>query len=197
VNFDDIDELALACKEDPDKFPDLLDRMGGLMTATIRRFSCTVQFAWRDDAEQACRVGIWKAVKVFDRSKGAFSTVAVWKMLTELTILQRHTDVVHVPIQKIRDGVSIKPVDDPDEVFAKLSIPPVDPEKKSIADAVGQVVATVEGPGKIVLDAWLEGKNLREIGDEMGLTKERVRQIFAGVCERLRLRLHALGIDHP
>ncbi|ALE17908.1 hypothetical protein AMC99_02635 [Altererythrobacter epoxidivorans] len=63
------------------EFAKLFDLLAPQRRQFIRRFGLTDM---AEDAEQACRIGLFRAVESYDASKAAFATHAIWQMRGEL-----------------------------------------------------------------------------------------------------------------
>lgn len=163
----------------------------------------------REDLEQQAVLGLIKSVESFDPDRGVrFSTFARWwvRCFLDAYIIRnarlvrpslrskgrgnRVAGITVVPLDKLvgREGdrstlADIIPDDRPlpDEVAARA----IDGEV-SVGD-IGVALASLDGRSRVVIEArFFEGAKLHVIGERLGVTKERVRQIEAAALKRLR-----------
>jgi len=170
----------------------------------------------RDDLEAEGRLGLFEAALRFDPSHGAkFLTYAsFWSRRRMQTYVARHARIVRRPLSRIgatrdRDEVSL---DEPvsagsllrwQDVLVDHDAPRALDALVGAEDAALIAAAAEELPPQwraiIVRRFGLDGgpaMTLATVGDTLGLSRERVRQIEAKAMERLRERLElAWGWD--
>ena len=171
-----------------------------------------------EDLVQAARMGLMHACTKFDRSKGfKFSTYASWWVRHYvLRTIQDQRNTVRVPVyRQEKDRIdgnepAVRMLSGDYEYNSDRST-----QGTTIFDAIGDpdtdcqgldvllgeervttgraLLGMLEGNQKRVVQAFFwDGKNLREIGEELGLSRERVRQIKKAALLRLRERASAL-----
>lgn len=67
------------------QFAQILDLLGGRIAGLIRRYGLQDM---REDAEQACAIGVHRALQSYDPAKASFSTHVTWQMRGELQRLR-------------------------------------------------------------------------------------------------------------
>lgn len=153
-----------------------------------------------EEVMQAARVGQWKAEKSdFDPAKGSWSNwlgyfirYEVRKQIKEERAFLRGVgkaerptvDYLDAPLSVDDDSntlhdTMISPGESPEEMLSRLEF-----------DAhVRETVASLPYPDRHVVEHWLDGKTLAEIGEAMGLTRQRVGQVFTRAKRTLSKRL--------
>jgi len=163
----------------------------------------------RDDLEAEGRLGLFEAALRFDPQNGAqFLTYASWWSRRRMqTFVARYARVVRRPVSKN------KPVRDRDDVSLDEPVSSgsafrwedvlVDPVAQQPIDAlvVAEDAALIANAAKSLPPQWraiivrrfgLDGApamTLAAIGETLGLSRERIRQIEAKAMERLRARI--------
>jgi RNA polymerase primary sigma factor len=165
----------------------------------------------REDLEAEGRLGLFEAALRFDASHGAqFLTYAsFWSRRRMQTFVARHASVVRRPASRIgtpraRDEVSLdQPVASGSlllwrDVLVDRNAPRALDSLVGAEDAALIASAALDLPPQwrkiIVRRFGLDGRppmTLAAVGDTLGLSRERVRQIEAKAMERLRARLEA------
>jgi RNA polymerase primary sigma factor/RNA polymerase sigma factor len=132
-------------------------------------------------------ISLMRAVEKFDYSRGAkFSTYATWAI--QRNNARRFADDIK---RRIRFQTS------QDEALAdspQAHFDPVQTERahQERANRVARVLEQLDArdrriiEGRYGLGGSLEAKTLKEVGDELGVSKERVRQLETRAMERLR-----------
>lgn len=141
-----------------------------------------------DEVESAATMGLVKAAATYDPSTGnAFSTYATHCVRNEI----RNTLRLERPLGYRRP-------EDPAAVPGTVGLGEHDPATPAVAtqaedrEIVGYVMGRMRPRlAEVLRRRHLEGKTLQEVGDEMGITKERVRQIEMQALDRAK----ALTID--
>lgn len=165
----------------------------------------------REDLEAEGRLGLFEAALRFDTSRGAqFLTYAsFWSRRRMQTFVARHASVVRRPASRIgtprtRDEVSLDQPVAPGsllrwrDVLVDRDAPRALDSMVGAEDASLIASAALELPPqwrKIIVKRFgLDGRppmTLAAVGETLGLSRERVRQIEAKAMERLRARLEA------
>ena len=156
-----------------------------------------------DDVEQACYVGLWRALETFEGSKGNFSTWVLNHIRSKVNGLYRlkrdmsyftFTDMdAKNPISSEASGVSFESlVDD-------RSIPdPIDKVYVENVSKFARSLLCLESSKKcrqVCLDR-LDGYTFPEISLRSGLTKQRVHQIWGRFVKRVKSRVTKSGYDY-
>lgn len=166
----------------------LLARHAGLLGTVYCRFVKLIPHGGdTDELMQCLRLALIDAGHRFDPSRGgAFSTLA-------MTYLN-HTACRFVRGERKR-GLTFLPLADrsswPRVVHGtNAGVPcPTDTPLHWSEEQWERVFACVGERDRVILDLrFREGWNLDEIGDELGLTKERIRQLIVAACARIRER---------
>jgi RNA polymerase sigma factor (sigma-70 family) len=163
----------------------------------------------RDDLEAEGRLGLFEAALRFDPTNGArFLTYASWWSRRRMqTFVARHARVVRRPVPKHRtlrdrDDVSLDEPVSAGSAFRWEDVL-VDPMAQQPIDALvgAEDAALIARAAKSLPPQWraiivrrfgLDGApamTLAAIGETLGLSRERIRQIEAKAMERLRARI--------
>lgn len=172
---------------------------------------CKAHGVAREDLEQQAVLGLIKSADGFDPERGLrFSTFARWwvnAFLTEYVV--RNAGVVRPSLRKGRGnrlaGIRIMSLDQPvggGEANARLADiiadeGPLPDELATLAidgafraSSIGVALARLDQRSRAVVEGrFVEGAQLRVVGDRLGISKERVRQIEAAALKRLRQML--------
>jgi RNA polymerase primary sigma factor/RNA polymerase sigma factor len=163
-----------------------MEQHDGLVHAFIRRQGGgAIPY---DEALQAGRIGLWRALKGYDTARGnTFSTYA-WVAIT------RH-------IQRAAQELNRELGDWPGEVPASWEEPDPDEwvEQIFILEALGELVGRLpERLRRVVVARYGLGdqppRTLKNVGLELGLTRERVRQLQQDALAWLRHPAHSLSL---
>jgi RNA polymerase sigma-32 factor len=162
----------------------------------------------REDLEQQAVLGLIRSVESFDPERGLrFNTFARWWVRAFLDrYILRNARLVRPSLGKGRGkrlaGIRVVSLDQPiggDEeglrladVFAdeaplpdELAAVSIDGEVR--ASRIDVALASLDARSRAVVEGrFLEGARLRVIGERLGLSKERVRQIESAALKRLR-----------
>jgi len=164
------------------------------------------------DKFQCATIGLMKAVEAFDPERGAkFSTYATWRMRATFRDIFNLCNIIHVPpytgdltdktrqqarkASKVtlfcdanvnRGGQSRYERDSVWQSICDMENQESDIERADAKQRVDDLSFNITEKQNLVLTGRLEGKTLNEIGKEMSLTRERVRQIEAAAINSLR-----------
>jgi RNA polymerase sigma factor (sigma-70 family) len=172
-----------ACAKKAGHVAQMLRLHEGLVHAVIRREgSGTLSY---EEALQAGRIGLWRAILGYDPKRGtAFSTYA-W------VAIRRH---IHHATRQARGevGCGLIPAPllqgvDPDEYV----------ERTLVGDALGELLSRLPGRLQQVILAryGLDGhrpRSLRQLGEQLNLSHERIRQLEQDALAWLRHPAHSL-----
>jgi RNA polymerase sigma factor (sigma-70 family) len=151
-----------------------------------------------DDAMQECYLTVMRCAELFDLSRGLkFSTYMIRAMHNRLAIWKYKDHVVYVPRGSVHQG-NFRPLwnDAVDEGFFNYL---VDPSPEFTAELEEReehqrdrnrlryrmVRRLNERQRYIVRQRW-KGRHLQDLADELGLCKERVRQIECKAIRKLK-----------
>lgn len=191
-----------------------LTEHGGLIGREVQRYRGALGgcLEW-EDLFQVGWLGLHHAAQRFDPAKGfKFSTYAHWwirAFLQRAIMNQRRTVRVPVHVQNAArqrgerfpyDSLSLDtPLnsENPAETWLDMlsgdSDPSADAEQSDLAELVGAAVdALDERNRRIIRRRFWRDNTLGEIGDDMGVSRERIRQREAQALERLERPLRAL-----
>ena len=164
-------------------------------------------------------VGLLRAIDDFDVTKGfKFISYAVWWIRQSIiTFFHENGTTIRLPINKIQSDFSLsfinldKPVYENENTYTSLSDVISDDtntlenteivdEELYIKESITKLVKTLDNRSKYILERYYgincETMNLEEIGDELNLTKERVRQIKLESIKKLKSRSYLLFKYH-
>lgn len=149
----------------------------------------------QDDAEQVGHVALLRAAEIWDESRGVrFATYAVWSIRHRVELLIRTDGLIHVPAAHAeRFGGRAKRARHPGGIEDALHVAarrededrPEPDEMEKLRDAMRFLSARQQ----TVVMGRAEGRTLAEMGERVGLSKERVRQIELAAMEKLRWRM--------
>jgi len=170
-----------------------------------------------EDLVQEALIAMTKGLATFDPSQGAFSThIYNWIRGAVLSTIERSTAAISYPkglanmerdLAKGRDvpmteatAVAIKarwrPAFNLDVMKTAASPDPRADEVLAEVQEHARILAAVAQLGckdrAVVVGRFIEGKTHREVGEEMGLSRERARQIETRALARLRALLAPL-----
>lgn len=158
-----------------------------------------------EDLLQACRVGVLKAVATYEPGRSAFTTHAFWTMRAEMRDCVIDERTVRVPswvddaaIKARRKGEHVEQIaecvslDDGDRKYALSNQPSPDASPEDQYQAAEQrawVLEQCSEQERDVLTWRMDGSTLQEIGEAIGRSRERIRQIESGAVRRIAERL--------
>lgn len=132
--------------------------------------------AERDDYWQIARQGLWRAAQTYDPGRGKFSTHAFWKIRGAMVCELRHYGYGKLSTGKYHTAGLIQRQEssyDPEVVF-------------DIGGALQVALDTLPRQEASVALLRAEGFTQLEIGDKMGLTRQRIQQIEKSAYDKLR-----------
>lgn len=158
----------------------------------------------REDLEQEGALALYRAVDGFDYRRGLrFSTYAVhWLRQAFHSYLYNHCATVRIPVYlhkvmaKVRQGkdlsgLSEKVLDNARVMTTRHTVPidavsdPLTPEtsERDVTELAGLLASALDGlrPREryLIEQRYFHGRTYRDIGEEIGVSVERVRQIIA------------------
>ncbi len=142
-----------------------------------------------DDLLNHARQGLWRAHKTFDPGNGANFQTYARRVITNAFNGLHHFSKANMRRDR-RRSVSV----DDDAEDLHLSGDSVPADEMMIADEESSIVRSAVGSldpraRKVVLDRLVAERTLEEIGHELGLTRERVRQIERAALTRVSFSL--------
>jgi len=163
--------------------------------------------AWRDDLEQGGRCGLWIAAERFDPDRGSrFSTYAGYWIRREVFRAFRFvSSTIDIPRRRERRPLAPQRSLDapiPNGEVRGLGVlivdsgplPDVLAAYREQADQIAAALAKLPERSQVVLrDYYWRSRTLQAIGDDLGVTRERVRQIKAKAMKRLVADLRAVA----
>lgn len=148
-----------------------------LVPYCVKKFSNTYHSIDHDDMMSLAHIGLIRAAKTYDVSKGTFSTYVVNTVrlcliseLTRQTYAKRTAEVV--PLNEFRDSYK-------------------DPESETAMDVRNTLERAMRGMDKQACECFqlrfVDGLLLREIGAIYGFSGERARQLSDMVAKRFKM----------
>jgi RNA polymerase sigma factor (sigma-70 family) len=204
------DEEVLAAKTDRKMQEKVLKKCSGLIEHWVYRLRCRNVEEAEDVRQEAC-LGVLKAIQTFERHpKRGNHHFAGWATFWIRAYGGRRRWGVH--------GPAVKPL----EVASSLDLPIGDEGDETYLDAlegtepspheaveraerhalVNEVLTKLDERSRhLWQERFVEGKTLQQVGDELGLSRERVRQLEDGthgsLVQRSRRALHAALFGDP
>lgn len=149
----------------------------GLVGYSLSRMRLT-RHRHYDDLWSEGAVGLLNAAALYDPSNGAkFSTYAVVSIVRRIRHVVRLLDRQHVEVHI--EGLAWLPGDDGDAIADSA-------QSRETREIVEEAIAALPPRMAVVMRGKLAGKNLPQIGRELGVTREAVRQIFTRAVARMR-----------
>lgn len=140
-----------------------------------------------DDLLQEARIGLIEAARTFDPDRGTrFATHAVWRIRGRVQNAVRKwktTPVPHSPADPVFDSLT-------DDYPSALEMLIAAEEDAILTDALDCLPAR---EAHVLRERWLHGRTLDEVSADLGVCKERVRQIQRQAEERLAIECPHLG----
>lgn len=145
--------------------------------------------------------GLIRAIDLFDASHGCrLITLAAWHVRQRMTRAARRargaaTVAVHANTPEAREArrpaVSLDaPIgDDGDPLVTTLPDPRPSPEEATACRELAGIIATLDPRSASILRRRFAGERLEAIGTDLGVTRERVRQLEGAAVSRLRRRV--------
>lgn len=185
---------------------------GGLIGRMVQRYRRFIGgcIEW-DDLFQAGWLGVHHAAERFDPTRGfKFSTYAQWWIRTFIQrAIMNERRTVRVPVHRQTDAykngerlhLDALSLDAPVnanesggdtwlDLLRSESDPGADAEQSDLADLVDAAVEGLpEKDRRVIRGRFWRDRTLGEIGDDAGVSRERIRQREAKALERLGLRL--------
>jgi RNA polymerase sigma factor (sigma-70 family) len=179
-------EQAILAKHDPQAMDALMVTCEGLCRSFVQRIaSARVRRLYYDDAMQAARLAIFRAVAIYDPARGSFSTCAFYQMQAAMRLLKEDTNLVRVPYRATSadsfDRAMQEPVDITEAEVGADGRP--DPsEEAAISDDLARMRDVIAGLPKAQREAieWWQGKENKTI------TKQAWNLRFRAALEKLR-----------
>ena len=160
-----------------------------------------------DDLVQAAYLGLMKAIRAHDPVRGKLSTCAQWymrqavdreraswKMITVPYYLRytRHKQRTHTDAAEAALGASIVSIDFTFPA-ARVEDPESPVESHEQIEALRRAIDCLSPRSRFVVNARLDGRLLGDIGEIIGVTKERVRQMYEKAVRDLREIMNKAG----
>lgn len=149
-----------------------------------------VHGADRDDLFQDLCVDVLRHATTYDPAKGAPTTWVYLRLKGVLATRRRHANSARGRAERAsldaNDPVHESPdhrADDPAEVV----------ERREVWELLTAAVGSLPERERDILKARAEGQTLEAVGEVLGVTKERVRQLAARAHERLARKLQAVA----
>ncbi len=183
------------CIESRDK---LVESNIKLITKVANRYRKVVENCDVDDLIQEGTIGIMKAIEKFDVNKGTeFSTYA--KFWIDKYIINHFNNTKKIKLPnwiyaeklQVERGISIVSIDEELEGKNRHEIIATENndieliEKKEYLEYLIKVLTDIE---KIVIHERIKGFTLKKIGERMGLSKERIRQIEISAYKKMKYK---------
>ncbi len=183
------------CIESRDK---LVESNIKLIIKVANRYRKVVENCDVEDLIQEGTIGIMKAIERFDVNKGTeFSTYAKFWIDKYIINHFNHTKKIKLPNWiyaeklQVERGISIVSIDEELEGKNRHEIIATENndieliEKKEYLEYLTRVLTDIE---KIVIYERIKGFTLKKIGERMGLSKERIRQIEISAYKKMKYK---------
>lgn len=183
----------------PDERNALVEKHLPLATFFAKKFRATTMDF--DDLVQEARIGLIDAAERFDPKRGLkFSTYAVWHIRKQIMeAIRSRNDTIRTPRRqagKICGSLENVP-DMPDTAPSPDELMAADEEVQAIQGCIKHLPAREAIVIRLRHGINTEKLTLRKVGDILGVSPERVRQIQAGAEEKLReLLLDCATLEH-
>jgi RNA polymerase primary sigma factor len=176
----------------------------GLVYMAVRRYQVALRKAQgleEADLVQAGLMGLAKAWERFDPAKGTWSTYAMWWVHHGIRrTLSNQSREIRIPCHALESGrctgiatVSLSTPLDPDRCLGDcMAAPERDDDELDEAEQRQRLephLAALEPRLALVVRLRLAGKTLKEIGGELGVSRERIRQLEGLAIGQLRRAL--------
>lgn len=131
------------------------------------------------DCEQIADIALWKAVKKFDQKKASFKTYLYNFLEWEFSNVWRkeRSKVKTVSIQELTQKSFSSPN------FVPLDLSSLDKSQIVYKDMTEEIERRLAGNNKEVFSLLKNGKSLAQVSDIMGVSRQRVSQIFKRICK--------------
>ena len=139
-----------------------------------RRYFSTWKMT-RDEIFSAGMIGLWEAIVKYDPSRGAFSTIASWRIRARVSREIQLREMEH-----LHEAVSMDALEDCD--FAKSTDDPLSEDNEFYKAALDKL----NNRTRSIIEARLNGKTLEEIAKGYKVSRERIRQIFLDGVKKMR-----------
>lgn len=160
-----------------------------------------------DDLVQAACIGLMRAIRAHDPERGKLSTCAQWwmrqavdreraswKMIAVPYYLRytRHKQRTHTDAAETVLAASVVPIDFTFPA-ARVDDPETSAEAHDQVEALRRAIDALPPRSRFVVNARLDGRRLEDIGEVVGVTKERVRQLYEQAVRELRTMMTKTG----
>ncbi len=157
-----------------------------------------------EELVQECRIGLLKALEKWEPERGAFSTCAIWWLRQAMTRepnsgtssgvvpVHAHTNkTTRVHVLRAHQITSLdKPFGGDDERTFKDMLPDATEAPEFDAkdlDAIPDLLKLLPERQRFVIQRYFfDEKTLQEIGDELGVSRERIRQLVVIAIDKLK-----------
>ena len=144
----------------------------------------------QDEAYTDAALGLIRAAELWRPEQGALVTIAWWHMRSAMQRGMRTSTIIRVPGSKEYIECGDILYEDGNEVVVgkdKRGEETIDPlDAVDLHNKLARVMGSLPDRWRVCVRRKSEGATLQEIGEELGLSRERVRQILEKAHERLR-----------
>lgn len=153
-----------------------------------------------DDYYDILAIALCRAAKFYDSSKGSFSTLAFVcfneECHKEYISQNTYKRMINNNVLSLEYEYQVDGHEDSSDVTLKDSIADVFDLEKSIEDkltieSIKKILATIKPKERYVFIELLKGRTLQDVGNEFGLTRERIRQVRNKVIKELKTKVNS------
>ncbi len=184
----------------------LLHSIGPYIRLMASRWYEKTKHRWSfSDCEQAGSEGAMHAIRKFDPTTGTkLITYATWWIYQALGRMRQDADVIHRP-QNVRGWQTTKSLDvpmgnDADGATLATTIESRDGDvieevaRREAAERLKPLLKVLPERTRTIMLLRYRGMTLEEVGAEVGVSRERVRQIEARALVKLKIKAAQLGM---
>lgn len=156
-----------------------------------------------DDMTQEALWGLLESLRIFNPAKGRLTTIAHHYIYRRLIWYSKTNNIIHIPVDRCGKKDEFNPATLPITSLEALPVlNSIEDDDTSTAikrydddELINKHIADLpERWRKILYMRFWEGRTLQDIGNIIGLTRERIRQIEAKAIKRLQSTIRNSGV---